>query len=572
ERRAHSGTAEVFNKKPDTALTLTGFTPPGNNVSVYDISRRGNRVSLLSNVQFSSPDGGTSFNARFAGRLVAEDTGRYFMAVADGSYLEPQAIVLNYGAEQSLRHASRGADLIIIGSRQLLDAGEELAAHRRSSGMRVAEVPLHQIFAEFGHGRASTQSIKDFVAYALDNWQAPAPKYLLLLGDSTYDPKNRLSYGSDPSAIPIPIQEGMFLDFGNDHWFVADSMNLPRMAVGRLPTSKPNEIENYVSKVINYENGTAAPANAAAAQAVFVSDSDSMSEDFGYNSDGLAVSMKAAAGHFSTQRVTRAGGTDAQAKSNIIGQFNAGPLMMTYLGHGASDRWAGANVFTTADATALENERLPIVTALNCMNSYFYDADPDEKSLAEALVLNPDGGAIAFWGSTGMTAPPVQVNLEKNFINEIGLATTQAAHDVRLGDLMLRSKVSLGNHASSLDTLRSYSLIGDPSLKLPAASFHAPETEEQPAPPTSGSGGGGIFGCGTTGDGTGSGGFGFGLEMILYAIAFMFIRNFAGTRPPLNSTNVGVIAERLVGPGFWSSSVKLTPFFALATILGDPTS
>jgi hypothetical protein len=42
----------------------------------------------------------------------------------------------------------------------------------------------------FGHGGASAQAIRDFLAYAYPSWQAPSLGYVLLPGDSSRDPRN----------------------------------------------------------------------------------------------------------------------------------------------------------------------------------------------------------------------------------------------------------------------------------------------------------------------------------------------------------------------------------------------
>ena len=116
------------------------------------------------------------------------------------------------------------------------------------------QAPLEQIYAEFSHGIATSDGVKEFVQYAYNNWTLPKPKYLLLIGDGTYDPRDREGYDRPDKNLmtPVPIVSGIYVDFGSDNYFVAnsDGSDLPIMAVGRIPTSNPIVLEDYINKYI----------------------------------------------------------------------------------------------------------------------------------------------------------------------------------------------------------------------------------------------------------------------------------------------------------------------------------
>ena len=67
---------------------------------------------------------------------------------------------------------------------------------RQAQGLRTAVVDVSDIFDEFGYGLVTPQAIKDFITYAYENWQAPAPQYVLLMGDTTYDYKDNRNLGT----------------------------------------------------------------------------------------------------------------------------------------------------------------------------------------------------------------------------------------------------------------------------------------------------------------------------------------------------------------------------------------
>ncbi|MCK5551971.1 MAG: hypothetical protein KAJ09_02415, partial [Deltaproteobacteria bacterium] len=88
---------------------------------------------------------------------------------------------------RNLRSPLNGADWIAITYQDFYEAVQPLAQHRQEGGLRVTVVTTGQVYDEFNHGITSPHAIKDFLTYAYENWQRPAPKYVLLVGDGTYD-------------------------------------------------------------------------------------------------------------------------------------------------------------------------------------------------------------------------------------------------------------------------------------------------------------------------------------------------------------------------------------------------
>ena len=139
----------------------------------------------------------------------------------------------------------------------------------------------------------------------------------------------------------------------------------------------------------------------------------------------------------------------------VVNAFNSGLILMDYIGHGSSETWSSF-VFTTADAAALTNaDRLPVVVTLECLNGYFHDLWTE--SMAEALLKNPNGGAITVLSSSALTSPDQQmrVNLE---LNRLLFGPTP----ITLGDAFHNAKLV----TSDSDVRRTFILFGDPTLKL----------------------------------------------------------------------------------------------------------
>ena len=130
---------------------------------------------------------------------------------------------------------------------------------------------------------------------------------------------------------------------------------------------------------------------------------------------------------------------------------------MNYIGHGGMDRWTHEGLLTTRDVSGLGNgNSLPVVTALTCVSGRF--AVPGFRCIGEALVMTPGGGAIAFWGPSGLSLNDRAKTLGQGFFRE----AFQSKKTV-LGDVLLNA---LRSYGADDDTSKIYNLLGDPALRL----------------------------------------------------------------------------------------------------------
>jgi len=111
------------------------------------------------------------------------------------------------------------------------------------------------------------------------------------------------------------------------------------------------------------------------------------------------------------------GGTDYQVTaSNMIHQLNKGFGIFHYAGHGNRDAFLmeSGKSFNTSDALKLRNPFSGIMLSTSCDVSSF---DSPESCLAESFLENPDGGAVAFFGSSryGFGNPEPEARLGPSF-------------------------------------------------------------------------------------------------------------------------------------------------------------
>jgi hypothetical protein len=344
------------------------------------------------------------------------------------------------------KQSGQAADLVIISHQNLLPAVQALKAHRESQGLAVAIVDVEDVYDEFSYGHKTPLSIKDFVSYARTNWRR-APRYLLLTGDATYDPKNYLARG-DFDLVPTKMVTTYHMETSSDDWFAdLNGDGLAEMAVGRLPVRTVEEARSVVDKIIGYDASYKTQANGA----LLVADRN---DGFNFEvASGQLQSLLPA--DTSVQRVFRSGASDAEAKARIIDAINSGQRIVNYLGHGSAAIWRG-NIMTTGDVRSLSNgDRLPLFVAMTCLNGYFQDVAAD--SLSETLLKAQRAGAVAVWASSGLTAPSGQFQMNDALFRYLfsGKAAT-------IGEAMMSAKAATADG----DVRRSWVLFGDPSTRL----------------------------------------------------------------------------------------------------------
>ena len=292
-----------------------------------------------------------------------------------------------------------GADYLMIGSRELLPSLEPLADFRRSQGLIVHVIDIEDLYDEYSFGQHTPLAIHDYLESALATWTL-LPRYVLLAGDASYDPKNYLGQGNNDlvptrlidTALTETASDDLLADFNADG--IAD------LAMGRLPVRTVAETNALVGKILNYEN--AAPIGRGAL----------LVADRGFESTSSAVQSQLPVG-MTVQTINRSSADDATIHNQIIVGLNQGPLVTNYLGHGSNEVWADSALLSSVDASGLTNtSRLSLSTLMTCYNGYFQNAFDD--SISEALLKSP-GGAVAVWASTTLTNPSGQNLIDQEF-------------------------------------------------------------------------------------------------------------------------------------------------------------
>jgi hypothetical protein len=446
-----AGADNTLKFAPDNGsrYVIEGFT--SNTLLAYDISDPTD-VAIIDNAVIA---GANPYSIEFEPATL----GDTYLVTAAAAINTPDSLVAD--SVSSLFDTENSADYILITHRDVGWDGNgdplawltDLVTHREDQGLRVEVVDIEDVYDEFSYGIKSPAALKDFLSYAYNDWEAPAPRYVLLVGDSTYDPKV------------------------TDEWFVTISGEdaIADMHIGRLPVADAGQAASMVSKILTYEttpNTKFVDPDAWEKNILLVADNQRVGADYLYEADFATMNEDAAAllpplmepyaGYLGIHY-----GSAAFLNDFIFTTLNDdGALMVNYSGHGATQIWAEEHILDNGDLSGLTNTaELPFFVSMSCETGFF--AYPEVwfyPSLAEGL-LRSDAGAVAALMPTGMTTTAGQRILNSALFEHI------FSEDIRtLGPAIATAKQTLlANGAGYEQVSQTFLLFGDPAtvLKVP---------------------------------------------------------------------------------------------------------
>ena len=394
-------------------------------------------------------------------------------------------------SSNDLHTPAQGADYLMVSHASLMDAVRPLAEFHEKRGLKVALLDIKDVYDAFNHGITHPRAIRNLVAHAWKNWPDPKPRFLLLVGDASFDIRsetyNDLAYAKfanspqelNPghfSGIPataydsssktmasrnliptwqFPSPEGQS---ASDNWFGAvdgDDYH-PVVAVGRFPVVEPAEVAAIVKKTIDY---LVKPTPGAWRRDVmFITDESSY---FKKTSDTIADSI-GEQGFRADKIYASAEEADNLAHQSAIKQgLNDGQLLVHFIGHGGRFIWRTGppdlrknhDLFTLDDVSKLENSgRLPMVLSMTCYSAPF--DNPTEDSIGERFLREADKGAVAVFAASWRNSPSTEFST--HLVKEL-LKPGQT-----IGEGIVRAKQAINNRV----LVEMYNLLGDPAVVL----------------------------------------------------------------------------------------------------------
>lgn len=423
-------------------VKISGFS--NQQIQAYDISDPLNIVQLAGPITFDNS--GSSITLTVPG-APSSATSHTLIAFAADQISSPSAVT--YHLQSSLAEQRTGADIVIITHPDFASTVEPLVNLRKSQQHQVAVVTVDQLFDAYNYGERSPFALQSYLQFASTKWNEK-PQSVLLLGDASFDPRDYLGLG-DFDFVPTRIIETAAFKTASDDWF-SDFQNtgFATIPTGRIPARTAADAALVISKIVNYERNTS--QGSWQQQALIVADQN-VGVDFSSEAD-LATALLPPS--LVATKILADGQSTTAVSEQIFEAVNSGTLLVNYTGHGAEQQWSFSDLLDNTSAATLSNGgRLPVFLLMDCLNGFFHDVYAE--SLSTALLLAPNGGAVAVWASSGFTTAPPQAAMDQALLRTLAANPSQP-----LGRSILTSKLKI----TDPDVRRTWILFGDPAMRV----------------------------------------------------------------------------------------------------------
>jgi Peptidase family C25 len=430
------GNRLTFSLSAGRVARITGFT--GSAIRVIDVTRPTSPKLVRARIRHAA--GGYTVNVPSATKF------RRLVAFATRLTKGPAGVVKNQPS--GWYRTGQGADMVIIAYPTFIPALRPLIELRQRQGLHVVVVNVQKLYDEFSFGAHDPDAIRAFLERTRVAWK-PVPRYVLLVGDATVDPLNYLKL-NDPDFVPTKMIKTYYMRAPSDDWYTDfNDDGVPDMATGRLPVDSAAQTTAVVSKIVRYETTAAA----APRTAFIAADNQGLGFDF----DGAATQLASLLDPMLTTQVAlrSKSPSDAAYRAQLAQALNSGPSVVSYIGHGGTDRWGGGNFLPPADARTLHNDRLSIYVVTTCLNGYF--VEPTRPSLGEDLLEDPQGGAVAMWASSALSDGALDLQLNSDFLRRLYDGGKET-----LGEKVIAAKRAVQDS----EVRRSTVLLGDPASRI----------------------------------------------------------------------------------------------------------
>ncbi|MDX9696124.1 MAG: type IX secretion system sortase PorU, partial [Bacteroidales bacterium] len=403
-----------------------------------------------------------------------------FIAFNNTDYLAVSSVgVIN---NQNL-HAINHRDMIIVSHPDFLSQANQIAAfHQSTNNLFVLVVTPEEIYNEFSSGAPDVSAIRNFARMVYNRPSASDTlKYLLLIGDGSYDHKSisttRTNYiptyqsinSIDPTSSFVTDDFFGLLDPTDN--IELSSAGLVDIGIGRLPVQSATEAQAIVNKITAYSN----PANYGnwINNLCFVGDDEDNNLHM-IDADKLATFVDTTYRHFFIKKiyldafpqVSSAIDESYPEVNRLINEvINNGTLLFNYTGHGGERYLAHERILTIDNINSWKNSnRLAVFMTATCEFSRF--DDHAITSAGEFVLLNPAGGGIALLSTTRLVYSNANYILNDKFLNYVFEQDYQG-QPYALGDIIRLAK----NASGTGNNKRNFTLLGDPALKLPIPTY-----------------------------------------------------------------------------------------------------
>ncbi len=409
-----------------------------------------------------------------------------YAAATPASFLKCDAIStwnIGGGPGWSILNSATQVDYLVITHPDFATQAGKLAVRRASAGLKTKVVTTDEVYNAFDYGSDEPEALRRYLSYAYYHYQQTPPVSLVtLVGDASWDPKmnmnNVLHAQGDRSN-----QRSFIPSYG---WPVSDfyytlvdtaldlSTIMPGMVIARIPIATAAEGDEYISKLIEYEDNAPADWNR---RWLFIAGGDVGSQHAEFLAESHLYLDSGNGGVAMAHPPTDLNGTIIERKDftqtdpsqigAIEDAIRAGQSLMYFAGHGAT--------FITdvilPDAGELHNSGLyPLLVTLSCRTGAF--AEYNSVTLNESYIRANRGGSVQAYGTTGFGEPVYDFTLTRKLFQLMrsasfdSTADSMRPHHLNMAILMTIAKLFTSDSAVSIgfasqNSRLQYAMLGD---------------------------------------------------------------------------------------------------------------
>jgi hypothetical protein len=407
---------------------------------------------------------------------------RHYIAAHASALVHPD---IEMAAVASLRDDPVCPDMLII-YHEMFEEAASMLRDLRTEGIPyepnpyVKAVDIQTVYDNFSCGRKDPIAIRNYIKFLYDSFDEmgePVLKYVLLVGNGTYDTRDILGRGND--LIPLYMNRNYVNERNaveDDDYYVKLDEGYDRytdIAIGRLCVLNATEANGWADLLATYrdDNDLGSWRNKVILVAddefgstfddefYFMNDAEDMCDDVRGQFPRFIDFKKVYLHHY-----PNVGSVKPAARRDLLNSWSDGALIVNYAGHGSAYQMADEYVMVDSDVYTLTNgTRRPIVLSFSCTTGNL--ESPYRRSLSQIMCTYAGGGAIATMSAVDPTYPAPNTMLNREVFEAL-FTSRDSTGTEPIGYALLLAKLKV----LSITNNAKYALLGDPamSIALPA--------------------------------------------------------------------------------------------------------
>ena len=401
----------------------------------------------------------------------------------------PETRLVYPDRSSSLHRKDQGYDYVLIAYQTMMDEARKLAKRRMSQGFTVLLTDVQDIYDEFNYGYPDCNAITRFLRYAQAEWQGLSPEFVVLIGDSSWDHRDREGTGCiDQIPAYAPLNDPQ--RFGEDDYYSqlwgGEQDHFSDVIIGRISVRQPWELSDYYKKISNYEDNL--PVGPWKVRNVFIADDTFERYGAAAAKDSIPEWLhcqfinQVEYPHFTNSFFYHMVKDDPdpekkeylnkkycpECTEDIVSAFDQGMLFAQYIGHGGNQIWSHERIFYGTDRSYSDVRRLhptrliPFIMNWSCLTGYLnFNIPPFNVCLAEEFLRYPDRGGIAVFAPSGSGS--TEYHMQLLHLNVRNLLKENLS---RFGEAVTETKIEFLQSNNTPDITKQYILFGDPAISV----------------------------------------------------------------------------------------------------------